>query len=218
MRRIIILLLLSVLFHAKGFSQVEIRKLYDFPDSIVVDDTASFGIIIEYTGVSEFYDSLAVRYAVNNDTALLPMNTQFFPIDTLRPFFTTDTLASDEFIFSSQYFTPGPDIVIIWPETNAGKVGTDRADTVKIKASTGIGEYSFNDGALVIYPVPFRENLNLFSKSGISSLKVFNNSGKMILNKKDISTINSEGWMPGVYFIEVIDKNGAFYRRKVIRY
>jgi hypothetical protein len=71
---------------------------------------------------------------------------------------------------------------------------------------------------LEIFPNPAKDKIRLFSNKG--SLKVFNASGKLILNQHITDTqmeLSLSGWSDGVYIFQLTDLNGNVQNIKLIR-
>ena len=59
-----------------------------------------------------------------------------------------------------------------------------------------------------LYPNPASEIINIKSKNPISTLKLYNNLGQLILNNNNLNYLNISTVSNGMYFIEIIDVKG----------
>ena len=83
--------------------------------------------------------------------------------------------------------------------------------------------FSINSNLLSIFPNPAKNSftITLLDNKKINEVKIYSVSGKLIFKKQVLNTIikiqrNEIRNINGVYFIEVIDKNGNIFHSKVI--
>lgn len=71
---------------------------------------------------------------------------------------------------------------------------------------------------LNVYPVPAKNSLNIALK-GKKSIKIFDNSGKLILSEisaNDIQTLDISKLKPGVYLLQIIHEK-SIYNKKIVK-
>ncbi|MFV0590367.1 MAG: glycosyl hydrolase family 28 protein [Draconibacterium sp.] len=83
------------------------------------------------------------------------------------------------------------------------------------------GTTAINDQELpfLVYPNPAHDNINIVAKSSISSVRIYNFTGKMV-KAMDISgntvSMNVSAFASGVYFVDVQLSNQDSYKQKII--
>lgn len=95
------------------------------------------------------------------------------------------------------------------------------ANGIEINCETAtINDVSFENN-LSIYPNPFQNEFQINSKETILEIKLFSKEGKLIMQQKyssDINTlINTEFLNNGIYFLNINTTSGV-YNRKIIKY
>lgn len=83
------------------------------------------------------------------------------------------------------------------------------SNTIVLDILTANAELAKTTDQVVLYPNPFSNNLSVkteFGKSELQTLKVYDLTGKMVLQTKiedGINILNSEDWENGVYFVKI---------------
>lgn len=74
---------------------------------------------------------------------------------------------------------------------------------------------------IAVYPNPFSKNLSVKSAERNLQIRVYNNIGKVVLYKENVSyieQINTDRWSAGNYIVQIISTEGVFHQKKVIKY
>lgn len=91
-----------------------------------------------------------------------------------------------------------------WESTYQGETVSH---TFEINENLSIEDFTIDSSK--IYPNPFTNTINIDSQLKITTCKLFDVSGKLLLektNQSGITKINSEGLSQGIYFLEISDK------------
>lgn len=116
-----------------------------------------------------------------------------------------------------KWLTKGTQNIQVTEVSNQGCMGSAQTLNVEVEAPTGIADLNASNG-LMVYPVPVKENLhiNLNNQKTIQAIKIYSSKGELILISNQ-TEINTNQLSSGVYLVEVIDQNGAVYRKKIIK-
>jgi hypothetical protein len=116
-----------------------------------------------------------------------------------------------------KWLTKGSQNIQVTETSNQGCTGKTQTLNVEVDAPTGIATLTASNG-LEVYPVPVKENLqiNLSNQKTIQGVKIYSLKGELVLESNQ-ADINSNQMAAGVYLVEVIDQNGAIYRKKIIK-
>ncbi len=79
----------------------------------------------------------------------------------------------------------------------------------------GLDENTLSDFS--VYPNPTTGVLNIQSKTNIVQIEIYNQLGQIVLSNSNKNTIDISRVSQGIYFIKIMDENGNFGTKKVIR-
>ena len=97
-------------------------------------------------------------------------------------------------------------------ETNGGIVNIDSdIDIVSL-----LEDIEYTQGAITVYPNPFHDFINIESSLEISSVRIYDMQGKLVLQQKE-STISTSRLNSGLYTLVVISDKKKAETRKIIR-
>jgi hypothetical protein len=98
-------------------------------------------------------------------------------------------------------YDPGTGDYLAARSTSTYAGGTVRYDSVMITANTQLGVSQFElENGFVLYPNPSRHEIVNFNKA--QDITVFDVMGKMILNQKEATSIDTRAFTSGVYFVK----------------
>jgi hypothetical protein len=78
-------------------------------------------------------------------------------------------------------------------------------DVSVVTATLGNGSFTLVNNDFLMYPNPTKKGMVYFNKS--QDIEVYDIVGKLILSKKDISSIDTSSFSSGVYFIKTARSN-----------
>jgi len=116
-----------------------------------------------------------------------------------------------------KWLSKGTQNIQVTEVSNQGCTGSAQTLTVEVETPTGIA--SLNSGnEIVIFPNPVKDDLhiNLSNQKTIQTVKIYSLKAELLLISHQ-ADINSNQMAAGVYLVEVIDENGAIYRKKIIK-
>jgi len=82
----------------------------------------------------------------------------------------------------------------------------------------GLNESSLTKENYKIFPNPFHDQLTISTSNGFAENEylLYDNNGKLLLQTKSLSGTETGIFLPGIYFLEILNKSGSF-RKKVIK-
>lgn len=83
--------------------------------------------------------------------------------------------------------------------------------------NTSIGINKNSNIALSVYPNPTSSNLYFNTKETITSISIYSQDGRLIMQQKASENLSLEALQSGLYFVEAIFENGEIGRTKVIK-
>jgi len=79
----------------------------------------------------------------------------------------------------------------------------------------GIDDNSLLDFS--VYPSPTSGILNIESETTITQIEIYNQLGQLVLTNSNKNTIDISSVSQGLYFIKIVDENGNFRTKKVVK-
>jgi hypothetical protein len=139
------------------------------------------------------------------------------PNDTLTLY--TSSTGTQGFIFDSTVFRAGNNVVVVWPYSNQSIVIDSLTTNVYVEFTTGIKDGP-GQSNLTIYPNPFGNEIRIEGPgiNDIDRVRIFSIQGEIILDKKyDGSPIKSDWVEVGYYLMELKNKNGLSFYKKIMK-
>lgn len=138
--------------------------------------------------------------------------TQLAPNDSTTKF-------PPSYLFSSNYYLDGDNIVVVWPQARFGAATSDSTYLhVYFITIQSIAELKGRE--LIISPNPGTDfiRLGISEINQIEYVRIFNLSGGIVYSSKDANeAIQVRTWTPGIYFIELQSKSGIYKGRLLIQ-
>ena len=102
---------------------------------------------------------------------------------------------------------------------NLGNHGGGNRDyaTLTLSPSLAVDETGASAKKIGVYPNPVKEILNFTNADKISSVKIYDSTGKQVMNQKTSASLNVSQLMKGVYFIEFENLDGSKSYEKLIK-
>lgn len=123
------------------------------------------------------------------------------------------------YLFSSNYYLDGDNIVVVWPQARIGGIPVDSLMfNVYFLTIQSIHELQTKD--LIISPNPGTDFIKLGTTeiNHIEYVRIYNTQGKLIYQAKSADeVIHVKSWTPGIYFIELGSKSGKHKGRLLIQ-
>jgi hypothetical protein len=208
-----------------GFSQNAIisTTFLQMPDSATSGSTDTVSVTIKNIDNASYTGYINIYYTTDTVT-FSPLLLCSIPSVSLS---SGDTISTSCTInFDSTYFQTGNRIVVVWSSGN-GKFASDSLwDSVYISPQVaGIHEYDMN-ASFTIFPSPAKDvitiktNKTTLSKDLIQSIKMTDVFGRTIYTEPFLGEnqkINVTQLPPGIYFLELMDKDRKRATQKFVR-
>ena len=85
----------------------------------------------------------------------------------------------------------------------------------KLEAETLSLNDVFNQ-ELNVYPNPVSETLYISNTSNVESVKIYDTTGKCVINQKTVDYIDVKSLQPGIYFLKVLQGNLELTKKVII--
>ena len=86
----------------------------------------------------------------------------------------------------------------------------------KIKLGPGLKIDPVKKQTIRCYPNPFHDKITIDNSQGISSVKIFDISGKLVA-ESDNCEVQTLAVAPGIYNVQVLSRNGEMYHQKMVK-
>jgi len=217
----------SLLFSQSSFGQarlhiVEIDSFPVFPGDTAFEGQPYHNISIKVSNVgsNNFFGEI--------DVFLYSQSIGISGIDTLRddplhqnffipPGDTVTTDANPNYTFRSAHYDAGDNIIVVWPYFGSTDFDTYDSRVFFVPTLTGIHETK--QASLNIFPNPVTRilYLNYGSENTVEQVRIFDPEGKEIFHyPKAVNTIDFSGCDRGLYFLELIRKDGTRSIKKIV--
>ncbi len=201
-------------------AQLRIISLTNFPDTAFEGVSYQIALNLKNVGATPYQGPLQILIQADSliDQLYFSNNSSF----VLLPNDTVTLIANGNGIFgynfSSQFFRPGNDIVVVWPYTTQLNVLIDTLYTaVYFVPLAGVNEYAAE--RFQLYPNPF-VNLIHFTLTGnerVEQVRIFDANGRFsALSIPDNNSIDLFSLKEGLYFL-LITTNERVINRKVLK-
>ncbi len=197
------------------------------PVSVYAGDTVTVGAFVRnYSDSAYQNDTIQINGYVDTGSVFIPFSLPPVPAINIPAYDSIFFLIPIDFRDNYQggIFRIGNNTIVIWPsmyDPNFGTGDSLTATVLVIDTINSIGPGHEYDDGVRCYPVP--GNGPLFIMSNNPSLRpseaiVRDINGKIVLvSKNPTAGIEMDGWLNGIYFIEIIFDNGTRGIYKIMR-
>lgn len=205
--------------HSFAQAHLRILRIDNYPDSAIQGHPYN-GIhtIVRNVGSDTLHGTISIFLystsigAANYDT--LDLNS--FQI-TLAPGDSVP-LWSNTYFFRTIHYAAGDNIIVVWPVTSSSSAAIDSFFTqVHFTPSVGIDE--LNKTGVRIFPNPVSQylHLNYDNENNVEQVRIYDLAGREIYSvDKAVRTINLSEFDNGLYFLEIIHKDGRRLAQKIL--
>ncbi len=85
---------------------------------------------------------------------------------------------------------------------------SDTSDCYEVKKQVGIGSFGKRNDNIKVYPNPANSYINIEGASNLQ-LAVLSIEGKVLIQEKNVTTLNLESLSPGLYILRIQDQDGT---------
>lgn len=90
--------------------------------------------------------------------------------------------------------------------------------TLTLTPFLAVDEADASARKISVYPNPVTDVINFKNPDQISSVKIYDSAGKLVVNQKPVGKLDVSELLKGVYFIEIENANGAKTYEKIIKH
>ncbi len=215
-----ILLLLTV-FSTKTQAQFigtfSIDSLVGLPDTVNANSSYMFGFKVRNAGNTTYSGSFSFDFFVDTMNGAISS----FGAGQTGSFFPGDTITipvSYQFSISNNTFNIGDNVVVVWPRALPGSTVLDSLTFhVYVTNLNGIDENGKTNSDLKVFPNPAKDFVSFTSeKNKIEEVRIYDMSGRLVLQSKSHLKIFTGNLTYGVYIAEAILSDGIITRKKII--
>jgi hypothetical protein len=216
---ILLLNIFSTKTYAQFIGTFSIQSVVGLPDTLIADSAYSFGFLVENSGNTIYSGTIDFDFFVSNNN---PDSTHTFGVGQVGNFTPSDTVVMpvNNYAFSvtDNTFNIGDNVVVVWPRGLGNSTVLDSLTFhVYITDLSGINEDGKTNSDLKIFPNPARDFVSFSSeKNKIELLRIFDMSGRLVLQSKSPLKIFTGHLREGIYIAEVQMKDGLITRQKFL--
>lgn len=218
-------IILTLLFGSFCVTQAQtahlrITTLINFPDTAYEGNAYPIGVVLSNIGIAPFTGPLQILIQADTLAPTLlgfTNNPTFslFPGDSAIIF--SNVLGSQGFVFTSQFFRPGNDIVVVWPYAIQSNAQMDTLITAMyfIPVNT-VGEYVLEPGNA--WPNPFHNKIQIGLLEGekLEQVRICDASGRIVfIQDNPDNSIDLSELREGIYFLQSQTSRRSFFVRLV---
>lgn len=218
MRRLMISIVL-LLAGIKLIAQPQLTVLPGTPglsDTVIAESSVTYLVSVQNTGNVVFSDTYDIYVGVLDSGSFIPTTAYIHNVGTTQIVVgATDTQLVSHTI-DTTYFKEGNNTVVIWPVSGSSPAVDSLTFDIFVIYFNGIAEES---GSLNVktYPNPAKENLQIVAENGIEQVRIFDLSGRQVMNVRNSSVIPLSTLPPAIYLVEITDKKGMTKRVKIVK-
>lgn len=222
---LIFLFLLTGTFMATAQSaHLRITALYNFPDTAYEGVVYPIQFQLKNVGIGAYQGPLQIVLQTDSATDILYFNQN--PNFVLLPNDTVTLIANSGamgYVFSSNVFRTGNDVVVVWPYTTQFAVQVDTLYTaVYFVPLSGIAnEQEAISTGIPVYPNPFSDLLHLKLTNGmqVEQVRISDLFGKEVYRRifDGAEDLSLEMLHPGIYILEIETSNHGRTVVKIIK-
>jgi hypothetical protein len=220
-----VLMVVSViLFNGKessGQAHLHIARLDSFPQ--LPGDTAhefqvyhNIRIVVTNTGNTNFFGDIHV-YLHSQSLGITDTLVEGpHPPYLLLPGDTVSIHANPNYRFSSTVYAAGDNIIVVWP-FSTGTTFDVLQTHVFFQMTVGIPEPDLNDRYINSSIVSQVLHLRYLDENKVERVRIYDLVGREVLNLRGaVNVISLAGFNSGLYFIELIQKDGIHAVKKIL--
>lgn len=223
MKKIILILLLSLFACIKGFSQnLLIDSLLaevELPDTVNYNDNLNHTIIVNISGSIAYTGNVYLVATVDSSNGAQST-------DTIATRFVQNKLNDTiTFTYNETYNNPnayrvGGNVVVIWPIAATLNTLDTFNTNIYVLQLVGIDENESLYNSILVYPNPSKDYIyiqNKHKESRIKRVRIFSSNGRLIYNEKLHSRIDISNFSKGIYLLNVELDGGEILHYKIIK-
>ena len=192
-----------------------IDQVVGLPDTLNANGQYSFGFLVRNVGNSLYSGTINFDFYVDSMT---PGTSQSFGVGQVGGFTPGDTsLIPVTYTFSNNTFNIGDNVVVVWPRAINPNSAADSLTFHVYITNLNSVEESGKTSDLKIFPNPAQDFVSFTSeKNRIEEVRMYDMSGRLVLQSKEHLKIFTGHLTEGVYIAEAYFADGIISRRKII--
>jgi hypothetical protein len=220
MKKLFFIFTLAVLFFSGKIraQSLTLDTIAGFPDSVFDGQVIPLTLVVSNGGGTFFNSDLAIL--IHSDSSASQPDTMFYDTSYQLSNTLTDSIHIT-YTFNAADFEAGDNIVVVWPVSTQAPSMIDQDSLVfflKFK-NVGIGTIHYS-AHIDLYPNPSGSQLHLrySNPEKVEQVRVLDILGKELLHFDAVITrFNTMQLASGLYFVEVINKDGSHIVKKFFR-
>lgn len=213
--------LLAALFSTKIQAQFigtfSIEQVVGLPDTLNANGTYSFAFQVRNVGNTLYSGSINFDFYVDS---MNPGTSQSFGVNQVGGFSPGDSAivpVTYMFNINNNTFNIGDNVVVVWPRGISPNSAADSLTFHVYITNLNSIEESSKTADLKIFPNPANDFVSFSSdKNRIEEVKLYDMSGRLVLQSKEHLKIFTGHLTEGVYIAEAHFTDGIISRRKII--
>jgi hypothetical protein len=202
---------------AQFIGTFSIEQVIGLPDTLNANGTYSFAFQVRNVGNTLYSGSINFDFYVDSMT---PGTSQSFGVNQVGGFTPGDSAivpVTYTFSISNNTFNIGDNVVVVWPRAINPNSAADSLTFHVYIANLNSLEESGKTADLKIFPNPAKDFVTFTSeKNTIEEVKLYDMSGRLVLQSKEHLKIFTGHLTQGVYLAETHFSDGVISRRKII--
>lgn len=202
---------------AQFLGTFSIEQVIGLPDTLNANGTYSFAFQVRNVGNTLYSGSINFDFFVDSMT---PGTTETFGANQVGGFTPGDSAivpVTYNFSISNNTFNIGDNVVVVWPRAINPNSAADSLTFHVYIANLNSVEESNKAADLKIFPNPAQDFVSFTSeKNIIEEVKLYDMSGRLVLQSKEHLKIFTGHLTEGVYIAEAHFADGIISRRKII--
>ncbi len=214
---LLLLMVFSTNTKAQFIGTFSIDSVVGLPDTVNANASYSFGFRVRNVGNTLYSGTISFDFYVDS---MNPGTSQSFGTGQVGGFAPDDTATIPvTYLFSinNNTFNIGDNVVVVWPRgINSNSALDSLTFHVYVTNINSINESSKTTD-LKIFPNPAKDFVCFISeKNKIEAVKIYDMSGRLVLQSKEHLKIFTGNFSEGVYVAEVLFLDGVISRRKIV--
>lgn len=202
---------------AQFIGTFSIEQVVGLPDTLNANTSYSFGFQVRNVGNTLYSGSINFDFYVDS---MVPGTTQSFGANQLGGFAPGDSaVVPVTYLFSinNNTFNIGDNVVVVWPRAINPNSAADSLTFHVFITNLNSVEESNKAADLKIFPNPAQDFISFTSeKNKIEKVKLYDMSGRLVLQSSEHLKIFTGHLTEGVYIAEAHFADGIITRRKII--
>ena len=202
---------------AQFMGTFSIEQVIGLPDTLNANGTYSFAFQVRNVGNSLYSGSINFDFYVDS---MVPGTSQSFGANQVGGFAPGDSAivpVTYTFSINNSTFNIGDNVVVVWPRAINPNSAADSLTFHVYIANLNSVEESNKTADLKIFPNPAKDFVSFTSeKNTIEEVKLYDMSGRLVLQSKEHLKIFTGHLTEGVYIAEAHFADGIISRRKII--